>query len=648
MSSLALALSGCNCKEGGPAVLKPVYTPKPLSLSFSACPTQDENGAKVSDVFPDTQKLSISNESRARGGLALSLSGPGAANFDLGTQLPTAINGLEKVDIPISFSPTGQGDVRAELTIDDQTDGTDNAVVSLLGSGIALPARPFLETSPQQADLSFVECTADTPIFQCELNFPDTLMDQSNTLQLKIRNKGCPSLKVSELEIQGLSNPGTTDGFTIDSPAVLPSSTSPMILSAADGTDEIVITVRFSAAEDGTKASSQAHNAVLLIKSNDARPDIASAMGNPAVLQLRANAIKPNLYVSPSSCNFGNTQDTCGNTPREAHKATFRINNGDFPVLISSVRFKSSGALTSSNTRFSVTKNIAGQTLAAHATGTIEVTEVDQPLLVSDQLEVVADIPGMSAGSAGTVVAAVYSGIKPCLTTDPPDVVDFGDPQDELTTRTVKIQNGAGCGVLVVESVSTSTQPFFSVTAPLISPNAQVPAGGSVDTVVQYKRPASGGTQLADLKIVTNDTDYAPPQNKLLILQANAAFDARPIAVLTACSPAELASDATCATGHQASATYALNAIAPDEITLSAVNSSDDHQVTEYQFKMIPPIPPGASTSALANHGIKGTSPSTKLTIPSGVTGNYRFALDVFDNRGQQSLSSLITITVAP
>jgi hypothetical protein len=600
-------------------------------------------------VFPDLKKLKINNQGKVAGDLAMSLSGAGAANFMLGAGLPTSIDRQSEVEIPISFSPTAKGDVRADLLIDDKTDDTPNPVVTLIGTGVNLPSQPSIETAPQKKDATgFLTCTADTPLSDCTLEFPDTLLDQSATLQIKIRNRGCPALKVTALQIDGSSNPGTNDGFTLETPSVSPSETSPLVLSTADGTDETVLTLRFTATEDGTGATTQAHYAVLTIKSND--PLYGDGFANPARLTIQANAVKPSIYVTPTSCNYTNTMDSCGNTPRVADKAKFTVtNDGSTPILISGVRFRSSGGTTSSDNRFSITTNIQGRTLQPTASASIEVSDVDMPLLVSDQLEIVADIPGQGVGSGGTVVVSVISGIKPCLSTDPMDAIDFGDPMDELSAKVLTIRNGANCGTLVLNQMTISTQPFFSFIDPIVAPNTTLPAGGSIQATVQYKRPTSGGMQLADLKIISNDTDYGAPQYKLLLLQSNAAFDPIPSASLTACAPAALVNDPECLLGMSSSAAFNLSMINPDEITMSGAKSTDNVRVAEYRFTLLPPFPGGASAAALANNGMKITTNKTKLTIPSGATGTYRVGLEVWDDRGQQSAaSSIMTVNVYP
>ncbi|MFT3707550.1 MAG: hypothetical protein QM817_07755 [Archangium sp.] len=644
-------ISGCKCQP--PITMnKPDIVATPTAISFSACPTRDENGMTVQGVFPDRKKVKLNNQGKVGTPLSFAISGAGASSFAFGSEdggFPASIDSLGETELELAFSPSAKGDVRADLTIDDKTDGTDNPIVTLIGTGVNLPSQPLIETAPQKADKSgFLLCTADTPISDCTLEFPDTLMDQSATLQLKIRNKGCPALKITALEIDGSSNPGTNDGFTVDSPSILPSTGTPFVLSTADGTDETTITLRFTAVDDNSGVPSQQHIAVLTIKSND--PINGDGFANPARLTIQANAVKPSIYVSPTSCNYTNAMDNCGFSTRTPHKAQFRVtNDGSTPIQISSVKFRSSGTTTSSDQRFSVTTNIQGQTLQATNSATIEVTEVDMALLVSDQLEIVADIPGMGAGSGGTVVVSVISGIKPCLTTEPMDTVDFGDPADELSAKLVTIKNGMGCGTLVISNIAVSQQPFFSLIDPMIPPGTQLPQGGMIQATVQYRRPSTGGQQLADMRIVTNDTDYGAPQYKLLLLQSNASLDSFPIAGLTSCQPAQLVNDPNCLMGSQNSGAYNLAMINPDEITLSGATSTDDNMVSQYRFVLRPPFPGGASAAALENNGMWITSNKAKLTIPPGATGTYFLLLDVKDSRGQQSpASSTMTINIYP
>ncbi|MBL8913526.1 MAG: choice-of-anchor D domain-containing protein [Archangium sp.] len=652
----ALIITGCRDCGTGTNTNKPDIVPTPVGLSFDACPSRDENGMTVMGVFPDRKKVTLNNRGKAGAQLGFVLGGLGADSFKVGSEdggVPDAIGPLGETEFEIAFAPTKKGDVSASLTIDDQNADTENPVITLSGSGSARPSQPMIETGPEKKDKSgFLLCTADTPLSDCTLEMPDVLMDQSTTLQIKIRNKGCPALKVTALEIDGATNINTNDGFTVDSPAVLPSMDNPFVLSTADGTDETTITVRFTATDDGSGASSQQHIAILTIKSND--PINGDGAVNPARLTLQANAVKPSIYVTPTSCNYTNSMDNCGYAMRTPHKAQFRVtNDGSTPIQISGVRFRSSGTTTSTDQRFSVTQNIQGQMIQPTMNAAIEVTEVDMPLLVSDQLEIVADIPGMGAGSGGTVVVSVISGIKPCLTTDPMDVVDFGDPADEFSAKLVTIRNGMGCGTLIVSSVSARDSivvmpPFFSLIDPMVPAGLQLAPGGSFQATVQYRRPSTGGQQTGEMRIVTNDTDYGAPQYKLLLLQSNAALDAFPIASLTACPPASLINDPQCVMGAQNAAAFNLSMIMPDEITLSAATSTDDNGVRECRFTLLPQIPMGASM-ALQNNNMRTMMCQVKLVIPPGVTGLFRVGLDVWDTRGQQSpASSTMTINIYP
>ena len=201
----------------------------------------------------------------------------------------------------------------------------------------------------------------------------------------------------------------------------------------------------------------------------------------------------------------------------------------------------------------------------------------------------------------------------------------------------------------MVSSVGVSVQPFFSLIDPIIPVPATVPAGGSLETTVQYRRPSSGGMQLADLKVVSNDTDYGAPQYKLLLLRSNASLDQIPSASITACQPAQLVNDPECALGSQTSVAYNLSMLTPDEVTLSGKTSTDNSMVREYRFGLLPPIPGGATSAALQNNGMKTMTNKAKLTIPPGVTGTFRIGLEVWDDRGQKSANTdVITVNIYP
>jgi hypothetical protein len=646
LSLLSLvSVSGCRCGTQTSG-LKPDYVATPTALSFSACPTKDENGNPVADVFADVQKVTLTNQGKVAGALNLSITGTDATLFSVQGDAGTSLAGLSSIDLPIAFSPDKKGDLKANLNIDDGQGG--KSVVTLIGTGVNLPSQATIETAPQSTDgTTFATCQMGSPLSDCTLSFPDTLFGQAHTLQLKLRNKGCPTLKVTDLSIESLA--GDTQGFTIDSPAA-PSMSSPLTLNQADGTQEVTVTVRFTPTDDNS--GNLGRYATLVIKSND--PTFGNGGVQPARISLEGQAIKPSVYVQPSRCDFANPLDPCGFTTAQTphDKAHFTVyNDGSTPLQVTKVSFLSTGTAMGVNNRFAISQNVMGQTIAVNGNAVLEVTHTDMPLYVSDQIVVETTIPGQAAGSGGTVTLAVYGGKKPCLTTDPLDQLNFMNPTMDLTTQPLVIKNGANCGTLVVNSVTVDTDPFFSVVAPLLAADTQVPAGGQVQAVVQYKRPPSGGMQLGTLHVQTNDSDFAGPAFKVVQLYSQSPLDQVPTALATGCTPTQTATDPTCAQGVVSTMAANLSMLgSPATVTISGVNSTDDNMVAEYRFTLLPPFPaPSVTTAALANSGVRGTAKQTVLTVPPGATGRYRIELEVWDNRGQISLiPSILNVNVYP
>lgn len=634
VAGIALASSlGCKCGPTTTTGTAPDYLPSPQALSFEACPTKDEMGGNVPDVFPDTRKVTIENRAKASGGLKLSITGTNAAAFKLVEPLPTAIDSLGSAEIQVQFSPTAKGDQTASLVIDDEYEGTENQTVTLVGTGKNLPAQATLGSAPQKTDKSgFLTCEESSPLSDCTLQFPDTLYDQTEVLEVKIKNLGCPALKITGLKIE--SARGDQQDFSIDSPAALPSETSPILLSTADGTEEMTVRIRFSPVDDGSGNTDRF--ASLVILSND--PLLGDGFAQPARIALSATAVKPSIYTSPTFCDFSNPLDPCGEATKVANSATFRVtNDGNAAVQIKSVKFRSSGGNMGAGGRFTISQDIAGQMIAPTMSATLKLAHNDMPLYVSDVLDIEAVLPGPPETAAGIISVAVYGGLKPCLTTDPMDQINFNNPTEEFTAQTLRIKNGAGCGTLIISDVALETSPFFTLVDPLVAPNTQVPAGGQVETTVQYRRPPSGGMQLGTLRIRTNDTDWGPPQYKIVQLLSQSPLDQVPVASITACTSGEIINDPQCSMGPTTSKTVNLNMLTVKEITLSGVKSTDDNMVSQYRFRLLPPLPTGVTTGNLANHDTQITTPTTKLTIPDGATGLYRISLEVWDNRGQKS-----------
>ncbi len=654
LSALTLSLAGASCKPDGGAKTKPDFVPVPGALTFNACPTLDEQGNPVADVFGDIKKLTIRNDGKVRADLGMTFTGTNADLFSIDGTKPTEIAGLDSTEVSIKFSPKAKGAATADLQLDDATEGTTDRKVSLVGNGINLPSQASLSTVTQcglPEDEDSPACTTPTSTktcedgaasYDCTLPFAKTQVGATSTMKLKIKNLGCPALKITALEIQD-DGSGTPPGsFTVTTPAALPSTSSPILLTQADGTQETEIVITFTGIDDGVNGNSQAHSAMLIITSND--PNDGNPLFQPKTIFLTGTATKPSIYVQPTACNFTDTNALCGNTahPTGTDTAKFKITNeGGDTAQITAVKFRSSGTSTRADGRFALANDIVGTTLAAGGTAgdnvTLEVSQQDLPLLVQD----IIDIEALSGTTSSSIAVSVISGIKPCLTTDPAQTLDFGNQTDELGTKTVTIKNGTGCGELVLGQVSLDSTTFYSLVDPQVAPGTHVAAGASVTANVQYKRPPSGGQQLATLKIPSNDTDFAA-DGKQVILQSNAPTDLSPTATLTACKPADLLTDPECASGASGTLVVHNNEITPHEITVSGYNSTDDGPTmkpVKYRFILQggpSGIPPGAT---LINNGVTGTDSKTKLVLDPGAGGGttWRVILQVWDDRNQQS-----------
>jgi hypothetical protein len=186
---------------------------------------------------------------------------------------------------------------------------------------------------------------------------------------------------------------------------------------------------------------------------------------------------------------------------------------------------------------------------------------------------------------------------------------------------------------------------FFSLLDPLIAPGDFVAPGASVQATVQYRRPPSGGQQLGELHILSNDVNA----DTTLVLSSNADFNAPPNARITVCQPSQLAADPDCLAGASSGASFRLSMLDPKQLTFSGKNSIDDGQVREYQFTLRPTPPATLNASALSDNGQRITGGKSTLTIPPNFAGNLSVLLVVFDDRGQPSPSpDIVTVTISP
>jgi hypothetical protein len=656
-AALLATVSGCRC---GPTVTKnvPQYVVTPKALNFEACPTKDEQGKTVSDVFPDEQKFSLNNQGKAGGGLKLTITGDGKDVFAAKTPVATSVDALATIDLPILFTPTKKGVVKAQMTISDEFEGTDDVAVDLVGTGSDLAAQPTLVASVTDVTGKYCNCgEVGCALSVCEQDFPDTLFKESTTLEVKLTNSGCPALKVTGLEIipyAGAS--GTNLAYFIETPAVLPTTDTPLVLTQSENRQTTKIKLRFAPEDDGSNVATRF--ATLRVKTND--PNISDGDGNPGGFDilLSASALSPAIYTTPTRCDFNDPNDLCGLPARMADKSHFDVKNGgNVAIKIDSTTWKSNMSTTSNqDNRFSITSSIADMTIAPGASVPLEITHNQMPLYVLDLLTISASVSGGAPGSAGRAVISFAGGKKPCLSTTPAiDMVtgqarlDFAAPATTLSAKQLTIKNGpaATCGDLIINSVSVDSNPFFSLIDPMIPAGTKITPGMSFDATVQYKKPVSGGTQVGVLRIDSNDGDYSSPPGYLVQLYSNSPLDELPVAVLKGCLPA----DTACAAGKISSMSVNLSTL-PDGPTagtklllMYGLDSYDPpgttKKVTKYQFRLVTqPGNANAMVVSLENQGVIDTKSSVKLTLDGAATGLYRVTLDVFDDKDQKSGSS--------
>jgi len=145
--ALVGSVSGCRCDGGNVNRTEAELQATPTSLSFEACPSTDENGNPVQDVFPDVKRFTLSNLGKVAGTIAsMEITGtdPDVASvFSIpADSRPTSVEGAGSVEIPVHFAPKKRGDIRGLLTLDDGLPDTEPVTVTLIGTGANLPGQP--------------------------------------------------------------------------------------------------------------------------------------------------------------------------------------------------------------------------------------------------------------------------------------------------------------------------------------------------------------------------------------------------------------------------------------------------------------------------------------------------------------------------
>ncbi len=644
------AFVGCDCGGTKPPPAAIVLEPKPATLAFVACPQVDAMGRPVPEVFPDQKSLKLLNNSRRGATLGFKFNPPSDAYTltwgDAGA--PTFLDAFQEIEVPVAFGPKMTGISNTTLEIADGEDG--GAKIPLTGEAIARAATATIATKPQDEAGTFQDCgDRSAPLSpNCTAAFPGTLFGETSERSIKIRNLGCPTLKITGLVLEALG--GNALDFEIIEPSQLPTATAPIELNPAIGTEEITIKLRFKPVDDGS--GNLGRDATLKIVSND--PVNGAGNGQPSNLAISATALKPALIVTPSNCDFSASSDNCGYPSRMANQGKFVLtNDGNVPVRIDSVQLTPGPEAAN---RFNITMNPNGQTLGVGQSADLLVSHMDQSLYVSGRIVVSGSLMGQAAGSGGRAAVQLYGGVRPCLETEPANTLAIENPMTVTSAAPFKIKNRMGCGTLVINSVTVDQSQFFRLGDPMIPANHRLAGGEEITGSIVYTKPVSGGTQLGTLRIKTNDSSFGA-DGKQILLQGNSPLDELPIAAMTVCRPSMLTGDPDCRMGSAGGSTSVrlqdVTAAMDGKkyLTISGINSYDPvpgmagqtRPATKYLFRL-QSFPMGQSTALLQNHGVQITTPTTKLELAT--IGVYTVQLRVFDSASQGSGTYSMVINV--
>ncbi len=624
-----LAVYGCRC--GPPQVTRnePEFTVTPTALSFETCPQQDEAGKPVADVFPDQKTFTLSNLGSATGTVSLAFSGAQKDAFSVVEKdVPAELARNATAEIPIRFAPTRAGEASATLTVDDGSEETAPITVSLQGVGRSLPASAKLEVAYEDPGTKkFIACADGVG---CNLEYPVAFYDQSVTLKVRLKNAGCPALKVTGVTItEHPQSPSRVD-YYLDAPALPPTTATPTVLTTTGGNNELLLAVRFSP-QRSTPGDDQRY-AILTVKTNDPT--------NPEFpITLIGAGSDPAIYVTPGFCNFSEPLDTCGYATKTANKAKFLLkNSGSAAVKIDSALLEKGG-----QGRFSLVNDPKGQMLNPGAELPVEVSYTEAAPLVSERLVFSSSTP---AGPAGDAVVVLRGGVPPVLSTDPADQLSFTGATTQVSTKTLTVQNAAGAGTLVLSKVSVDENPFFKLLT-TVAAGTTVAPGASTTLEIQFTKPAQGGIQTSSLHIESNDPRFGAPNFKTVNLYSEAPLDQFPVAVLKGCAPA----DTACAAGKESVFTIKLSDLGgpPKKVLIWGNDSYDPitaggtKKVAKFMFRLEgAPSNADASKLGLENDRMTTTTGNVFLTVDPGVAGEYRISLRVWDDVNQQSPSAAL------
>ncbi len=474
------------------------------------------------------------------------------------------------------------------LRFDDRNPATlSDETVILNGNALQLPDAPTLETGVALPGGGFTVCEQGSIFVDCELGFPLTQFETSVTRKLRIKNKGCPALKVTAIKV-GLDTLGT---------------------------DTIEATIEFKPTDTGP--GNETKSGFIIVDSND--PLNMAPISAPGVLSVRGEGRRPALSATPTSCDYSRLSDNCGNSPTIADRARFIFrNDGNAQLRISEVKFKSSGLATSGqNGRFNLAMNPTGTTISGRqpcldTIGEVNFNNPQTPMSAQSffigNTRRLAD-GGTDSSQCGTLVINQV-GIDPSMffsIINPRIAPNTQVPAGMRVETALQYNRPPSGGTQVGKLKIISNDPFFG------------PPPGTKEVNIVSASPLDP-PPIAVLK------GCVPA---MLINDPN-------------CSVSGTASQMTV----QLSTITQM----PKTITVSGFDSTDSDGMTmgkprEFRFQLLSPLPLGASAMSIAPN-TRGMVDKAVLTLPG--TGLYRVNLTVWDSRGQQGQPVSLNINVVP
>ena len=420
--------------------VKPNVTLSPSPLAFGTQRVGDSR----------TETVTVSNAITATSSITVnSVAVSGNAAFTLGTvATPFTLLAGDSQQVPVLFTPTGEGAVSGTLTLTTNDPVTPTLTVSLTGTGV----KPNLVLSPNP------------------LAFGEQRVGVTSAAQkvLVSNATGSGPITITSVSV------GTGGPFALVTPPAMP------LTLAAGGSTELSVT--FTPSSEGVVSG------ILTLTTSD--KDFSTA-----TVSLTGTGVKPVLALSPNPLAFG--EQRVGVTSA-AQKVLVSNATGSGPITITAVSVGTSGPFAL------VTPPAMPLTLVAGGSTELSVTFTPSTQgAVSGTLTLTTSDKDFST----TTVSLTGTGVKPVLALSP-NPLAFGEQRVGVTSAAQKVlvSNATGSGPITITGVSVGNGGPFALVSPPVMP-LTLAAGGSAELSVTFT-PGTQGAVSGTLTLTTSDKDW--------------------------------------------------------------------------------------------------------------------------------------------